>query len=321
MGIQHDGPSFGAGSDRRQAFLEVADLLRERGIDVPNVLGEDCPAGWLVIEDLGDETLAAFLEKNPEKKPALYTQAVQDLARAQIALRELPASSVVATRKFDVDLLRWEIDHFREWGLEARGITLSDGARKTFDTIAQRWAERVSKMPYGFVHRDDRDSALARWPDRIERPLRIWISSGDAVADWRPRFRDEVGAAFDSYSAVGIPVRFVLATDSANADVHVRWIDRFKESISGKTVWSRDDRWWIVDGDITLALHHRDGDPLDGPQVRAIALHEIGHLLGLDHTSDSTNIMAPRVRVRGLSQADQATLRLLYSVPAGKIKG
>jgi hypothetical protein len=166
----------------------------------------------------------------------------------------------------------------------------------------------------------DRDSALARWPDRVERPLRIWIGTGESVDGWRARFRDEVGAAFDAYSSVGIPVRFILAKDSAEADVHVRWIDRFKEPISGKTVWSRDDRWWIVDGDITLAVHHRDGDPLDAPQVRAIALHEIGHLLGLDHTADSTNIMAPRVRVRGLSSADQATLRLLYSVPAGKIK-
>ena len=103
--------------------------------------------------------------------------------------------------------------------------------------------------------------------------------------------------------------------------MHVKWIDRFNEPISGKTVWSRDDSWWIVDGDITIALHHRDGDPLDAPQVRAIALHEIGHLLGLDHTTDASNIMAPRVRVRELSSADQATIRLIYSVPAGKITG
>jgi hypothetical protein len=167
----------------------------------------------------------------------------------------------------------------------------------------------------------DRDSALARWPDRVEKPLRIWIGTGQRIAGWQDQFIDEVRAAFNTWGTVGIPVQFVLARDSAHADVHVRWIDRFAEPISGKTVWSRDDRWWIVDADITLALHHRDGDPLDAPQVRAIALHEIGHLLGLDHTTDSANIMAPRVRVRELSTADQATVRLLYSVPAGRISG
>jgi hypothetical protein len=167
----------------------------------------------------------------------------------------------------------------------------------------------------------DRDSALARWPDRVERPLRIWISSGKDIPGWQAGFENEVRMAFNTWGTVGIPVSFELAPDSAHADVHVKWIDRFNEPISGKTVWSRDDNWWIVDGDITIALHHRDGDPLDAPQVRAIALHEIGHLLGLDHTTDSSNIMAPRVRVRELSAADQATIRLLYSVPAGKING
>jgi hypothetical protein len=167
----------------------------------------------------------------------------------------------------------------------------------------------------------DRDSALARWPDRVQRPLKIWIGTGEGISGWQPGFVNEVRIAFNTWSTVGIPVEFTLADDSAHADVHVKWIEKFDEPISGKTIWSRDDSWWIVDGDITLALHHRDGDPLDAPQVRAIALHEIGHLLGLDHTTDPANIMAPRVRVRELSPADVATLRILYSVPAGKVGG
>jgi hypothetical protein len=130
----------------------------------------------------------------------------------------------------------------------------------------------------------------------------------------------EVRVAFETWQNAGIPMRFTFVRDSVGADVHVTWIDRFTDPISGKTLWSRDDRWWIVDADITLALHHKDGDPLDAQQTRAIALHEIGHLLGLDHTTDPTNIMAPRVRVRDLSLADRATAQLLYSVPAGKVR-
>lgn len=165
----------------------------------------------------------------------------------------------------------------------------------------------------------DRDSALTRWPDRVERPLRVWIGSGRRIEGWRDRYLQEVATAFNTWEQVGIPVRFTLARDSAHADVHVNWTPRFREPISGKTIWSRDDRWWIVDADITLALYHRDGEPLDAAQIRAIALHEIGHLLGLDHTGDQANVMAPRVRVRDLSDADRATVRLLYSVPAGRI--
>jgi hypothetical protein len=166
----------------------------------------------------------------------------------------------------------------------------------------------------------ERDSALARWPDRVSDPVRVWIASGQGIAGWQDDFADRVREAFDEWSGLGIPVRFVFVLDSADADVHVRWVDHFDTPISGKTLWARDRNWWIVSANITLALHHSGGVPLDGGSVKAIALHEVGHLLGLDHTTDTTNIMTARVRVRDLSAEDRATMRLLYSLPPGSVK-
>jgi hypothetical protein len=165
-----------------------------------------------------------------------------------------------------------------------------------------------------------RDSSLARWPDRVERPLQVWIRPSSAIRGWRPGFAARAREAFDEWGRSGVPLRFAFVADSALADVHLTWVDRFDEPISGKTLWARDDRWWIVSADVVLALHHRDGSPLDESAMRAIALHEIGHLVGLDHTVDTGNIMAPRVRVRALSAADRATARLLYSVPPGRVR-
>ncbi|MEJ7813127.1 MAG: matrixin family metalloprotease [Gemmatimonadaceae bacterium] len=165
-----------------------------------------------------------------------------------------------------------------------------------------------------------RDSALTRWRERVEDPLRVWVADGAAIADWHAEFKGQVRDAFDQWARLGIPVRFTFVVDSADADIRVAWTDHFDEAISGKTLWSRDRRWWIVGGNITLALHHNKGEALDGASIRAIALHEVGHLLGLDHTSDTSNIMTARVRVRELSDADRATIRLLYSLPAGSIK-
>ena len=165
-----------------------------------------------------------------------------------------------------------------------------------------------------------RDSALVRWPERVERPLRVWVASGAGNSDWDDAHADRVRDAFVAWEQNGIPMRFTFVVDSADADIHVNWIDRFDAPISGKTLWSRDKRWWIVGGTITLALHHNYGDALDGNAIYAIALHEVGHLLGLDHTTDVANIMTPRVRVRDLSEADRATVRLLYTLPPGSIK-
>ncbi len=166
----------------------------------------------------------------------------------------------------------------------------------------------------------ERDSTIVRWPDRMSRPLRVWVQSGDRIPGWNPVFVNRVRDAFTTWQGVGVPVPFTFVLDSNEADVHVAWIDHFSEPISGKTLWARDQQWWIVDANITIALHHNQGEALDAAAVRAIALHEVGHLLGLDHSSDTANIMTARVRVRELSAADRATIRLIYQLPPGSVR-
>jgi hypothetical protein len=166
----------------------------------------------------------------------------------------------------------------------------------------------------------ERDSALARWHDLKGKPLNVWIQPSSAISDFRPTFAMGVRDAFLDWDALILPVRFAFTPDSAAADVHVTFIDHFDEPISGRTKWARDEDWWIIGADIVLAVHHRSGNALDDDSMKAMALHEIGHLLGLDHTSDSTSIMAPKVRVRDLSSADRATVRLLYTLPPGAVR-
>ena len=165
------------------------------------------------------------------------------------------------------------------------------------------------------------DSALARWPERRTEPLRVWIQPTSSVKNWSPDAIPLARDAFLEWSESGVPISFTFVLDSASANVHGAWVDRFHEPISGKTLWTHDERWFILQATVMIAVHHQGGDPLDRAATKAIALHEVGHLLGLDHTSDSTSIMAPRVRVKELSAADRATAQLLYSLPPGRIGG
>lgn len=165
-----------------------------------------------------------------------------------------------------------------------------------------------------------RDSALARWADRGDDPVRVWVRSTSSIAQWTPNHAEQARAAFRQWNAVGLPVQFAFVSDSADAEVHLTWTSRFAEAISGRTRWARNDQWWITDAVITLAVHHHQGMVLDPDAVRAMALHEIGHLLGLDHTVDPGSVMTKRVRVRGIASIDSATATLLYSVPAGKLR-
>jgi len=182
----------GAGG-ARWPFLEVRDLLASRGVDVPALYGEDVARGWLLLEDLGDQTLANFLMAHPDRREEMYVRAVRDLARAQTALEGLPAGSVVASRAFDEELLSWEIHHFREWALEARDIVLSPEDRGVFVGVAERLARRIARWPRTFVHRDFQSrNLMVREDGRL-----CWIDFQDALLG--PRVYDLVALLNDSY--------------------------------------------------------------------------------------------------------------------------
>jgi aminoglycoside/choline kinase family phosphotransferase len=177
----------------RWPFLEVRDLLASRGVDVPAVYGEDTSSGWVLLEDLGDRTLANFLLAHPEQREEMYVRAVTDLAHAQAALASLPEGSVVRSRAFDAQLLSWEIHHFREWALEARGTSLSAEDRALFDGIAERLARTIAGWPRAFVHRDYQSrNLMVRADGRLS-----WIDFQDALLG--PRVYDLVALLNDSY--------------------------------------------------------------------------------------------------------------------------
>jgi hypothetical protein len=164
-----------------------------------------------------------------------------------------------------------------------------------------------------------RDSVLRRWADRTNEPIRVWIQPGRPLTGWHEAFPAMVAEAFGEWEQVGLPVRFRLVADSAAAEVRVLWTERLSQGESGRTVWWSTTDGWIRRAQVTLAMHASDGVVQHPRALRAVALHEIGHVLGLSHTSDARDIMAPWVEVAQLSPADRATARILYRLPIGRV--
>ena len=163
------------------------------------------------------------------------------------------------------------------------------------------------------------DSMLHRWDNRITDPVRVYLGPGTA-ANYQPAFLDAIRTAFARWQSAGVPVRFTVSSDTTDAEVTFKWRAQFDIDRTGQTdlTWNQDGH--IESGTVTLATFNQLGQAMQPDDIRIVALHEIGHLIGLDHSPDSTDLMFPVARVRDLSTRDVETALLLYRLTPGSVR-
>ena len=158
-----DGPA----RTQARSFLDVQRFLSEGGVPVPQVYAQDIPNGLLLLEDLGDDTFDARLRSVPRSDwDVPYASAIALLARLHaMAQNAQPEASIALRRRFEASLLRWELDHFREWGLEALHGPLAAADRAELDAHFDALTASITALPLGFVHRDYQSRNLMWAPD------------------------------------------------------------------------------------------------------------------------------------------------------------
>ena len=168
---------------------------------------------------------------------------------------------------------------------------------------------------------EENDSVLHRWADdRAKRPLRVAVLRGDTVPGFREVFLANIAWAIGRWNGVGLPVWLEQDPDTAGADIVVSFADRLDSNRTGRTELTWQRRGPIVKVQVTLATHMSDGRQLQPSQMVALALHELGHALGLGHSPAKTDALYPETSATDLTSRDRGTAMLLYDVPPGSLK-
>jgi aminoglycoside/choline kinase family phosphotransferase len=138
-------------------FVRVAALLSAMPLPVPEIVAHAGDLGVLVLQDLGDVTLQAYLGAvQPSQHEGLYRQAVAFLEILQRRGAELASADHPPYRvAFDVEKLTWELEFFTKHFVEGfKGAQLSDAQRRALAEEFAALAEELAGETRVLCHRD-----------------------------------------------------------------------------------------------------------------------------------------------------------------------
>ncbi len=183
-----------------QPFVHIAGLLQGAGLLAPEVLAWDEPQGFMLLTDLGSQTMMEGIDRDePLANFPRYMQATDALIQWQLASKPgvLPL--------YDEALLRRELSLFPDWYIaKHRQFTLDPKQLQTMQSAFDLIVRRNLAAPSVYVHRDfmprnlmlSRDDTLGvlDFQDAVYGPISYDIASlmRDAFLSWDEEFILEI---------------------------------------------------------------------------------------------------------------------------------
>ncbi len=194
------------------AFIHVAGLLREAGVNVPAIVARDVPNGFLLLSDLGTTTYLQRLDA--DNAAFMYSDAVDALIKFQLT------SQPGVLPDFDRAFVLREMNLFPEWFVEQHlGVTMTAAQKAQLDTVFETITANVLAQQQVYMHRDyhsrnlmfmdSNNPGVLDFQDAVFGPVTYDLASllRDAYIQWDEEIvLDWVVRYWQSAKQVGLPV-------------------------------------------------------------------------------------------------------------------
>ncbi|WP_426205637.1 aminoglycoside phosphotransferase family protein [Pseudomonas sp. TWP3-1] len=218
-------------------FVDIAFLLAKSGINVPKIYAEDLDRGFLLLNDLGNQTYLDVI--NGENADDLFDDALQAL----LAFQQLPM--VAPLPSYDVALLRRELELFPEWYVKHElGIEFDAAQQQLWQQVSDLLIDSALAQPKVLVHRDymprnlmlsEPNPGVLDFQDAVYGPVTYDVTClfKDAFLSWpEERVRGWLEIYWQQAAALNIPVQpdfedFLRASDLMGVQRHLKVIGIF----------------------------------------------------------------------------------------------
>lgn len=209
-------------------FINIADKLRAVGLNTPKILEQNLTDGFLLLNDLGNQTYYQRLQSPIEDKE--LQQLYRDAIVAMVEMQKADASDLPV---YNQERLRAELGLFDEWYVQQYHQTqLSDKEREQLNQVFDLLVTHNDKQAKVFVHRDyhspnlmvcdpaihGKNPGVIDFQDAVLGPISYDVVSlvMDARTTWEePQQLDWAIRYWEKARAAGLPV------PSDFADFHV----------------------------------------------------------------------------------------------------
>jgi hypothetical protein len=280
-------------------FVKVAELMAGGGLNAPRVLAWDQGLGFMLLSDLGSQTMLDVIDQQPEaerekRADGLYRQAIETLVDWQLASRPdvLPP--------YDDALLSRELALFPDWYVQQhRGIDVDPPLRGKLDELfGQIKASNLQSLGgvRVFVHRDfmprnlmvpdggEPGLGVLDFQDAVYGPITYDIASlmRDAFISWPENFVLEITVRYwEKARKAGLPVgddfgEFYRAVEWMGLQRHLKILGIFARLTlrDGKPKYLADTPRFIAYARATCARYRQLGplmvllDEIEGNETR-----------------------------------------------------
>jgi len=218
-------------------FVDIAHLLAKSGINVPKIHAQDLENGFLLLNDLGNQTYLDVIDS--DNADGLFADAIDAL----LAFQQLPMDSELPS--YDVALLRRELELFPEWYVgHELGRAFDPAQLAMWQRVSDRLIDSALAQPKVLVHRDymprnlmasEPNPGVLDFQDAVYGPVTYDITClfKDAFLSWpEARVRGWLQDYWQQAAGAGIAVQadfeeFLRASDLMGVQRHLKVIGIF----------------------------------------------------------------------------------------------